>query len=257
MYFWRHGQQVRRRRMRPKSPFSYNKSSIYVYSAAAVEWLMSCYYWMILYVRCRIPYPEIAEPSVAPARLRLRSILARWFNWWSLSTPLSGISILIFIFNFRTDEINPKLCVISVQVDISEKPVFWKALKPPLKDKCGELLVSLCYHPTNSTLTLIALKARNLKAKDINGKSGKYINRHTHTFQNWIYIEKLDWLIVFVCFYLNLNFIHQILTSRCGSISVTNEWRNAKRPSTSAHWSRCLTRRSPSTCRGKRFANVR
>ena len=59
-------------------------------------------------------------------------------------------------------------------MDFSEKPVFWKALKPPLKDKCGELLVSLCYHPTNSTLTLIALKARNLKAKDINGKSGKF-----------------------------------------------------------------------------------
>ena len=58
------------------------------------------------------------------------------------------------------------------QVDFSEKPTFWKALKPPIKDKCGELLVSLCYHPTNSTLTLIALKARNLKAKDINGKSG-------------------------------------------------------------------------------------
>lgn len=64
------------------------------------------------------------------------------------------------------------VCVCVVQVDFSEKPVFWKALKPPLKDKCGELLVSLCYHPTNSTLTLIALKARNLKAKDINGKSG-------------------------------------------------------------------------------------
>lgn len=60
----------------------------------------------------------------------------------------------------------------TTQVDFSEKPSFWKALKPPLKDKCGELLVSLCYHPTNSTLTLIALKARNLKAKDINGKSG-------------------------------------------------------------------------------------
>ncbi len=59
-------------------------------------------------------------------------------------------------------------------MDFSEKPSFWKALKPPLKDKCGELLVSLCYHPTNSTLTLIALKARNLKAKDINGKSGLF-----------------------------------------------------------------------------------
>ncbi|XP_066148772.1 synaptotagmin-7 isoform X3 [Euwallacea fornicatus] len=61
------------------------------------------------------------------------------------------------------------------QVDLSEKPSFWKALKPPAKDKCGELLTSLCYHPSNSTLTLTLLKARNLKAKDINGKSDPYV----------------------------------------------------------------------------------
>lgn len=58
-------------------------------------------------------------------------------------------------------------------MDLSEKPSFWKALKPPAKDKCGELLTSLCYHPSNSILTLTLLKARNLKAKDINGKSGE------------------------------------------------------------------------------------
>ncbi|XP_043670344.1 synaptotagmin-7 isoform X1 [Vespula pensylvanica] len=61
------------------------------------------------------------------------------------------------------------------QVDLSEKPSFWKALKPPAKDKCGELLCSLCYHPSNSVLTLSLLKARNLKAKDINGKSDPYV----------------------------------------------------------------------------------
>lgn len=61
------------------------------------------------------------------------------------------------------------------QVDLSEKPSFWKALKPPAKDKCGELLTSLCYHPSNSILTLSLLKARNLKAKDINGKSGLWV----------------------------------------------------------------------------------
>jgi len=65
------------------------------------------------------------------------------------------------------------LCPCS-QVDFSEKPSFWKALKPPAKDKCGELLTSLCYHPSNSILTLTLLKARNLKAKDINGKSGTH-----------------------------------------------------------------------------------
>lgn len=60
------------------------------------------------------------------------------------------------------------------QVDFSGKQAFWKSLKPPAKDKCGELLVSLCYHPSNSVLTLTLLKARNLKAKDINGKSGTF-----------------------------------------------------------------------------------
>jgi hypothetical protein len=65
-----------------------------------------------------------------------------------------------------------------LQVDLSEKPSFWKALKPPAKDKCGELLTSLCYHPSNSILTLTLLKARNLKAKDINGKSGKPISMY-------------------------------------------------------------------------------
>ncbi|XP_017155726.1 synaptotagmin-7 isoform X2 [Drosophila miranda] len=57
------------------------------------------------------------------------------------------------------------------QVDFAGKQSFWKALKPPAKDKCGELLSSLCYHPSNSILTLTLIKARNLKAKDINGKS--------------------------------------------------------------------------------------
>ena len=42
-----------------------------------------------------------------------------------------------------------------------------------MQEKLGELLVSLSYHPANNTLTIAVLKARNLKAKDINGKSGE------------------------------------------------------------------------------------
>lgn len=80
------------------------------------------------------------------------------------------------------------------QVDLSEKPSFWKALKPPAKDKCGELLTSLCYHPSNSILTLTLLKARNLKAKDINGKSGTIWTPSSSKFPKkkclpWIFIR--------------------------------------------------------------------
>jgi hypothetical protein len=39
------------------------------------------------------------------------------------------------------------------------------------------LQVSLTYHPAKNMLTIAVLKAKNLKAKDINGKSGEY---YTH-----------------------------------------------------------------------------
>ena len=59
-----------------------------------------------------------------------------------------------------------------LQVDFTAKPTYWKALYPPIKAKLGELLVSLTYHPAKNTLTIFVMKAKNLKAKDINGKSG-------------------------------------------------------------------------------------
>jgi len=61
------------------------------------------------------------------------------------------------------------------QVDFTSKPTYWKALYPPIKAKLGELLVSLTYHPAKNTLTIFVMKAKNLKAKDINGKSDPYV----------------------------------------------------------------------------------
>lgn len=37
----------------------------------------------------------------------------------------------------------------------------------------GDLLVSLCYNPTANTITVNIIKARNLKAMDIGGTSGR------------------------------------------------------------------------------------
>jgi len=60
------------------------------------------------------------------------------------------------------------------QVDFAAKPTYWKPLYPPVKEKLGELLVSLTYHPAKNILTIVIIKAKNLKAKDINGKSGRF-----------------------------------------------------------------------------------
>jgi len=52
--------------------------------------------------------------------------------------------------------------------------------------KLGELLVSLCYQPTAECITVIVARARELKAKDINGLSGAYTARFTHTVNAYL-----------------------------------------------------------------------
>lgn len=46
----------------------------------------------------------------------------------------------------------------------------------------GELLVSLCYNPTANTITVNIIKARNLKAMDIGGTSGRHSSMFIHVF---------------------------------------------------------------------------
>ncbi|KAL0273324.1 UNVERIFIED_CONTAM: hypothetical protein PYX00_006017 [Menopon gallinae] len=46
---------------------------------------------------------------------------------------------------------------------------------PQDKQLSGELMLSLCYLPTAGRLTLTVIKARNLKAMDITGKSDPYV----------------------------------------------------------------------------------
>ncbi|XP_076280187.1 synaptotagmin 7 isoform X1 [Lasioglossum baleicum] len=115
-------------------------------------------------------------------KIKRRTLNPRWnetfyFEGFPIQKLQSRVLHLhVFDYDrFSRDDSIGEMFLPLCQVDFSEKPSFWKALKPPAKDKCGELLCSLCYHPSNSVLTLTLLKARNLKAKDINGKSDPYV----------------------------------------------------------------------------------
>lgn len=115
-------------------------------------------------------------------KVKRRTLNPRWnetfyFEGFPIQ-KLQGRVLHLHVFDwdrFSRDDSIGEVFLPLCQVDLSEKPSFWKALKPPAKNKCGELLTSLCYHPSNSVLTLTLLKARNLKAKDINGKSDPYV----------------------------------------------------------------------------------
>ena len=50
--------------------------------------------------------------------------------------------------------------------------------------KLGEVLLSLCYQPTVGRITVVIIKARELKAKDINGLSGTLCQRCRHGNRN-------------------------------------------------------------------------
>ena len=53
---------------------------------------------------------------------------------------------------------------------------FSKSLIIILQQKRGQLLISLMYVPLEGRLVLGVIKASNLRAMDINGSSGEYLN---------------------------------------------------------------------------------
>ncbi|KAK7485170.1 hypothetical protein BaRGS_00023580, partial [Batillaria attramentaria] len=68
------------------------------------------------------------------------------------------------------------------EMDLSQAPVVWKFLQPckDTRGKLGELLLSLCYQPNIGRLTVIVMKAKELKAKDITGSSDPYVKIWLH-----------------------------------------------------------------------------
>ncbi|XP_070190865.1 synaptotagmin-7-like [Littorina saxatilis] len=68
------------------------------------------------------------------------------------------------------------------ETDLSQSPVVWKYLQPckDTRGKLGELLLSLCYQPNIGRLTVIVMKAKELKAKDITGSSDPYVKIWLH-----------------------------------------------------------------------------
>ncbi|CAC5376093.1 SYT7 [Mytilus coruscus] len=63
------------------------------------------------------------------------------------------------------------------EIDLSQSPVMWRFLQPckDSRGKLGELLLSLSYQPAVGRLTVIVMKAKDLKAKDITGASDPYV----------------------------------------------------------------------------------
>ncbi|XP_076312554.1 synaptotagmin-7-like isoform X2 [Tachypleus tridentatus] len=120
-------------------------------------------------------------------KVKHRTLNPRWNEtFYFEGFPLYKLqrSILYFhVFDYdrfsRDDPIGDVYVPLS-QVDLTQKPIFWKSIKPAEDSKLGEILVTLLYVPRTSELTLTLVKARNLKSKDINGSSDPYVKVWLH-----------------------------------------------------------------------------
>lgn len=73
-----------------------------------------------------------------------------------------------------------------------------------VQGKLGILELSLCYQPASETITIVIIKARDLKAKDINGLSGNIsintnidaVKRRSQEAECWIQVSYLSLTII-------------------------------------------------------------
>jgi Ca2+-dependent lipid-binding protein len=91
---------------------------------------------------------------------------------------------------FSKDDIIGELIIPMTSFDLANGQTLWKNLQPSQgrTGSLGELCLSLCFDSTASSLTVTVIKARNLRAKDLNGLSDPYVK--VWLIQNGRRIEK-------------------------------------------------------------------
>lgn len=117
-------------------------------------------------------------------KMKRKTLNPRWneiflfegFPYEKLKVRVLYLEVLDFDRFSRDDPIG-EIALPLADVDLTEEQGFWRDLQPCAlaRGKLGELLLSLCYQPTIGRITVVILKGRDLKAKDITGSSDPYV----------------------------------------------------------------------------------
>ena len=134
------------------------------------------------------PYVKVyilpEKKTKATSKIKRKNLNPRWnetflfegLNYKNLTERVLYIQVLDYDRFSRDDPIG-ELSLPLDSIDLVTTQSIWMDLQPCSghRGKLGELLVSLCYDPNLGQLTVIIMKARDLKAKDINGYSDPYV----------------------------------------------------------------------------------
>eukprot|EP00057_Strongylocentrotus_purpuratus_P015222 XP_011669696.1 PREDICTED: synaptotagmin-5 [Strongylocentrotus purpuratus] len=134
------------------------------------------------------PYVKISlepdeERKIKQSVVQRRTLNPVWneiFKFPTTYEELQEKTVRFSVFDFdkfsRHDAIGEVLVRIN-DVDVSRELDVWSELRSPQsrKEELGDILFSVSYLPTAERLTVVVLKARNLKTMDINGSSDPFV----------------------------------------------------------------------------------
>ncbi|XP_074646740.1 synaptotagmin-7-like isoform X2 [Tubulanus polymorphus] len=113
-------------------------------------------------------------------KIKRKTLNPRWneiflfegFPYHKVTERILYLEVLDFDRFSRDDPIG-EIALPLRDIDLTEEQSLWKDLQPCTiaRGKLGELLLSLCYQPTIGRITVVIMKGRDLKAKDIIGTS--------------------------------------------------------------------------------------
>jgi hypothetical protein len=78
--------------------------------------------------------------------------------------------------------------LLTFQVDFTSKPQFWRSLHPQVKEKLGELLVSLSYFPSSNALTIGVLKVCSDRLSLLSQSSGSHTKMTPRVLKYFNYV---------------------------------------------------------------------
>ncbi|ELT91365.1 synaptotagmin 7 [Capitella teleta] len=134
------------------------------------------------------PYVKILllpdKKSKLTTNIKRRNLNPRWneifafegFAYSKLMNRTLYMQVLDYDRFSRDDPIG-EVCLPLSDIDLAQSQTMWRSLSPCKghAGKLGELLLSICYQPSDGRITIVIIKARELKAKDINGLSDPYV----------------------------------------------------------------------------------
>ncbi|ESO12606.1 synaptotagmin 7d [Helobdella robusta] len=134
------------------------------------------------------PYVKIMllpdKKHTMTTNIKRKNLNPRWnevfafegFPYHKVATRTLYLLVLDYDRFSRDDPIG-EVCLPLNDLDLGTGQTLWRTLRPckGAAGKLGMLLVTLCYQPASETITITINKAKDLKAKDINGSSDPYV----------------------------------------------------------------------------------